>query len=113
LVGQVIQAQKRMPKVKPRARLSGKRISIRAHLSNAASPSGAVTFRLYGPGNKRCKAEPAFSGSIAVRSNGSYLLAQYLATKSGVYRLSVGYSGDLRNRRNKITCSNAQLLRVG
>jgi hypothetical protein len=113
LASQLIQAQKRMPKVKPRARLSGKQISIRAHLSNTLSPSGAVIFRLYGPGDKRCKRDPAFGGSIPVRSNGSYLLAKYLATKTGTYRLSVGYSGDLRNRRDISKCGDAQQLRVG
>ncbi len=58
LAGQVAQAQKRTPKVKPRARLSGRQISIRARLSGTMSPSGAITFRLYGPGNKRCKGPP-------------------------------------------------------
>jgi hypothetical protein len=110
---QLAVAQKRTPKVKPRARLSGRLISIRAHLSGAMSPSGAVTFRLYRPGDKRCQGKPAFSGGIAVRSNGSYLLAKYLATRSGTYRLSVGYSGDQRNRRDKGNCGAAQLLHVG
>jgi hypothetical protein len=109
---QVVQAQKRTPKVKPRARLSGKQISIRARLSNTMSPSGAITFRLYGPGNKRCERAPAFSGSIGVKSNGSYLLAKYLATQNGIYRLSVGYSGDLRNRRDVGSCRDAQRLPV-
>ncbi len=112
LAGQIAQAQKRTPKVKPRARLSGRQISIRARLSGTMSPSGAITFRLYGPGNKRCKAAPAFSGSIGVKSNGSYLLAKYLATQRGIYRLSVGYSGDLRNRRDPGSCRAAQLLQV-
>ncbi|MGB7685220.1 MAG: hypothetical protein WBL45_05495, partial [Solirubrobacterales bacterium] len=109
---QVVQAQKRTPKVKPRARLSGKQISIRARLSGTMSPSGAITFRLYGPGNKRCKGTPAFSGSVGVKSNGSYLLAKYFATQRGVYRLSVGYSGDGRNRRDPGSCRAAQLLPV-
>jgi hypothetical protein len=110
---QLAVAQKRTPRVKPRARLSGRLISIRAHLSGAMSPSGSVTFRLYRPGDKSCQGKPAFSGGIAVRSNGSYLLAKYLATRSGTYRLSVGYSGDQRNRGDKGRCSAAQLLRVG
>jgi hypothetical protein len=111
--GQVVEVQKRALKVKPRARLKeGRRISIRAHLSGGASPSGTITFRLYGPGDKRCKRKPAFSGGIAVKSNGTYSLAQYLAPKSGIYRLSVGYSGDERNRRYKGSCSGAQSIRV-
>jgi hypothetical protein len=110
---QIVVVQKRAPKVKSRARLiEGRRISIRAHLSGGASPSGTITFRLYGPGDKRCKHKPAFSGGTTVKSNGDFSLAQYLAPKSGVYRLSVGYSGDERNRRYKASCSGAQAIRV-
>jgi hypothetical protein len=113
-VGQVVAVQKRTPKVKPRALLKeGKRISIRAHLSGGASPSGTITFRLYSPGDKRCRHKPAFSGGITVKSNGNFSMAQYLATKSGIYRLSVGYSGDQRNRRYKGSCSSAQSIPVG
>jgi hypothetical protein len=109
-----VRVYRRAPRVKPRARLSeGNQIAIRARLSGAASPSGAISFRLYRPGDKRCKRKPAFSGSLTVRSNGSYLLAQYLATKPGVYRLSVGYSGDQRNDQYNSTCGGAQQIHVG
>ncbi len=111
--GPAVQVYRRTPQVKPRARLNeGNQISIRAHLSGAASPSGVINFRLYRPGDKQCKRKPAFSGGLTVRSNGSYLLAQYFATKRGVYRLSVGYSGDQRNRQYKPTCHSAQQIRV-
>jgi hypothetical protein len=108
------QVEKRTPKVKPHARLiGGKRISIRAQLSGAASPSGVINFRLFRPTDARCKGKPVFSGGLTVRSNGSYVLAQYLASKSGIYRLSVGYSGDQRNRRYTTSCRGAQSIRVG
>ena len=111
--GPVVQVYRRTPQVKPRARLTeGNQISIRAHLSAAASPSGVINFRLYRPGDKQCKRKPAFSGGVTVKSNGNYLLAQYFATKPGVYRLSVGYSGDQRNRPYKPTCHSAQQIRV-
>jgi len=110
--GQVVKVQKRMPRVKPRARLEGRRISIRAHLSGGASPSGTITFRLYGPDDTRCRRKPAFSGGVTVKSNGDFSLAQYLAPKPGIYRLGVGYSGDQRNRRSRISCSGAQAIRV-
>ena len=109
-----IRVYRRTPQVKPRARLNeGNQISIRAHLSGAASPSGVINFRLYRPGDNQCKRKPAFSGGLTIRSNGSYLLAQYFATKPGVYRLSVGYSGDQRNRQYKPTCRGAQQIRIG
>lgn len=110
---QVVQVLKRSPQVKPRAVLvGGRRISIRARLAGAVSPSGSITFRLYGPGDKRCRSKPRFGGSVKVKANGTFPLARYLATKSGVYRLSVGYTGDPRNRRAKATCGAAQSIRV-
>jgi hypothetical protein len=112
-VGQAARVQKRTPKVKPRALLiGGKQISIRAHLSGGASPSGVIYFRLYGPGHTRCRGKPAFSGGITVKSNGNYSLAKYLAAESGTYRLSVGYSGDQRNQRYKGSCESAQSIHV-
>jgi hypothetical protein len=112
--GPAVRVYRRTPKVKPRARLiEGNQISIRAHLSGAASPSGVINFRLYPPGDKQCKHKPAFSGGVTARSNGNYLLAQYFATKPGVYRLSVGYSGDQLNRQYKPTCRGAQQIRIG
>lgn len=113
LAGDAVRINKRVPRVKPRARLKGKKIAIRARLSGASSPSGAINFRLYRPGDKKCKRKPAFSGGVTVKANGTYLLAQYLATKPGLYRLSVGYTGDRRNQRFKVACGGAQSIRVG
>jgi len=111
---QVVVVQKRTPRVKPRAQLSDRRrISIRASLAGSVSPTGRITFSLYGPGDKRCKRKPAFSGAVTVKSNGTFPLAQYIATKPGMYRLRVGYSGDERNKRFKGSCGGAQSIRVG
>ena len=111
---QVIRVLKRAPKVKPRAQLIGrKRISIRARLSGGASPSGVISFRLYLPGDRKCRGKAAFGGGLRVKSNGIYSLAEYFATKSGVYHLVVGYSGDRRNKRYTAACAQAQPIRVG
>ena len=93
--------------------MAGRRISIRAHLSGGASPSGVINFRLYRPGDRACKGKPAFSGGITVGANGTYSLATYLATELGTYRLSVGYSGDRRNKRYRGRCGDVQTIRVG
>ncbi len=111
--GRVAVVGKGVPKVKPNARLKGKRISIRARLLGATSPAGTIRFRLYRPGNKTCKGKPAFSGGVTVKANGRYLLAQYLAKKSGIYRLAVTYSGDKRNQRYDSGCTGAQQIHVG
>jgi hypothetical protein len=110
---QIVQVQKRAPKIRPRAQLVGDRqISIRARLSGGLSPAGAITFRLYGPDDERCRRKPAFAGGVTVKSNGTFSLARYIVTKAGTYRLSVGYSGDRRNRRYMGNCRGAQLIQV-
>jgi hypothetical protein len=103
----VAQVGKRIPKVKPSARLEGRSIEIRARLSGAVSPSGVVNFRLYRPGDTRCAGKPVYTGGVGVKSNGTYSLAKYRATKSGVYHLSVGYSGDQRNKRYRGNCAQS------
>ena len=110
---QVVRVGKRAPRVKPRAVLvGGKQISIRARLAGGVAPAGALTFRLYGPDDRRCTRKPVFSGGISVKRNGTFSLGRYLATKTGTYRLSVGYSGDKRNQRYEAGCSGAQSIRV-
>jgi hypothetical protein len=104
---------KRQPRVKPRAAVSGRRISIAARLSAGASPTGVVSFRLYGPGDRLCKKTPAFRGGVSVKSNGTYSLAEYLANRPGIYRLAVSYSGDRSNARVSGGCGSAQTIRVG
>ncbi|HEX6204259.1 MAG TPA: hypothetical protein VFZ29_00435 [Solirubrobacterales bacterium] len=109
---QIVQVVKRSPKVKPRATLVGRQISIRARLSGSVSPSGRITFRLFGPDDTRCRRKPKFAGGVRVKANGTFPLARYLATKPGTYRLSVGYTGDQRNRRFSGKCAGAQQIRI-
>lgn len=109
---QLAQVRKRTPKLKPRAKLAGQLVSIRARLANAASPTGVVSFRLFAPGDRRCSGRPAFTGALRVRKNGTFTLAQYIATKPGVYRLAVAYSGDSRNTKTKFSCTGSQPIVV-
>ena len=109
---QVVVVEKRTPKLKPLARLKGRRISIRAKLTGAATPSGVVNFRLYRPGDKSCRGRPAFAGGRKVKANGTFILAEYLVSKPGIYRLAVGYSGDPRNRSLKASCAGTQRVRI-
>ncbi|MEZ5078661.1 MAG: hypothetical protein R2725_14605 [Solirubrobacterales bacterium] len=104
---------KQQPRLKPRAQpIRGRRVAIRAKLAGAAAPSGVVSFRLYRPGDKRCQRGAAFSGRRVARSNGNMLLAKYRASRRGVYRLVVAYSGDPRNKKIAATCGRAQRIRI-
>lgn len=110
---QLAQVGKRTPKLRPRAKLTGpQQISIRASLAGASSPAGVVSFRLFAPGDRRCSGRPAFTGSLRVKKNGTFTLAEYIATKPGVYRLAVAYAGDPRNARTKLSCAGAQAIAI-
>jgi len=112
--GQTVQVEKSTPKLKPSAKLkTPRRISIAARLAGAASPSGSISFRLFRPGDANCSRKPVFDGAVTVKANGPHPLAEYLATKHGLYRLVVSYSGDPRNRPVKGDCHAAQKIRAG
>ncbi len=110
---QLAQVRKRTPKLRPRALLVGaQQISIRASLAGASSPTGVLSFRLFAPGDRRCTGRPAFAGSLRVRENGTFTLAEYIATEPGVYRLGLAYSGDPRNAKAKLSCAGTQPIAV-
>ena len=100
---------------KPRAVLSRARGESRSAPASVAglTPSGVINFRLYRPGDRLCKGKPAFRGRPHGRVQTAPIsLAEYFATKPGIYRLKVGYSGDARNTPYESTCG-AQSIRIG
>jgi hypothetical protein len=68
-----------------------------ADLEGALSPSGALTFRLYGPGDPTCSNDPAFTSVVPVAANGTINSAAFTPTAAGTYRWRVSYSGDSNN----------------
>lgn len=110
---QLAQVRKRTPRLRPRAQLiAAQQISIRANLAGASSPTGVISFRLFAPDDLRCSGRPAFTGSLRVRKNGTFTLAEYIATEPGTYRLGIAYSGDPRNAKTRITCAGTQSITV-
>jgi hypothetical protein len=68
-----------------------------AHLGGGASPTGTITFRLYGPDDASCSGPPAFSSTATVLGNGYYQSGEFVPTAAGTYRWVVEYSGDTNN----------------
>ena len=75
---------------------AGGQISDSATLSGGASPSGTITFDVYGPGDEACATSLATS-TATVSGNGSYNSAPFTATSAGTYRWVAGYGGDAGN----------------
>jgi hypothetical protein len=111
--GEFVQVQKRAPTLKAQAAVRGKKIVAKATLAGADSPQGKVTFRIYAPSDKRCSRKPVFFSQAAVHGTGNYSSAGYRFDKPGLYRFTVAYSGDERNKSVKKGCATrGQSIRV-
>src|SRR5262249_29385534 len=64
-----------------------------ATLAGGQSPSGTITFRLYGPNDASCSSAAAFTTTRAVSGNGAYVSAPFLPTQAGTYRWVASYGG--------------------
>jgi hypothetical protein len=47
----------------------GRQVSDTATLAGGVSPTGTITFRLFGPGNATCSGTPAFTSTKQVSAN--------------------------------------------
>ena len=75
---------------------AGDRISAAATLAGGSSPTGTITFDVYGPGDTSCARSLATS-TVTVRGNGTYGSAAFTAPAAGVYRWIARYGGDDAN----------------
>jgi hypothetical protein len=86
----------------------GTALTDKATLAGGATPTGTITFVLYGPDDATCAATPAFTSSaIAVNGNGTYTSAPaFAAGTSGVYRWRALYGGDANNAAVAGACND-------
>jgi hypothetical protein len=72
-------------------------ISDVAHLSGGATPTGTITFKLYGPNDADCTGATVFSSTSTATGAGYYGSGSFTPDRAGTYRWVVGYSGDQNN----------------
>jgi hypothetical protein len=82
-------------------------ISDIATLTAINTPTGTITFNLYGPNDATCTGTPAFtSGPIPVTGNGNYSSGSFHPTTTGTYHWVVSYiSGDSNNASTTSACN--------
>jgi hypothetical protein len=85
----------------------GGQVSDAAILSGGYSPTGTITFRLYGPSDSTCGGSPAFTNAINVTGNGVYLSPSVTPAQIGTYRWIASYSGDSNNNAVAGACNDA------
>lgn len=78
-----------------------------ATLAGGTTPTGTITFRLFGPDNATCAGSAAFTTSATVAGNGSYTSASFTPAATGTYRWTAEYSGDGKNNAASSACNAA------
>jgi sugar lactone lactonase YvrE len=71
------------------------------------NPTGAIVFKLYGPGDPTCTGVPAFiSPPQTVSGNGSYTSPSFTPVAAGTYSWTALYSGDANNAPAGTACGD-------
>ncbi len=68
-----------------------------ATVQGGLSPTGTLTFRLYGPDDPTCSGPRLFESVVTVSGNGPHNSEPFTAAAAGTYRWVVSYSGDANN----------------
>ncbi len=84
----------------------GSKTSGTATLSGGLSPTGTITFNLYGPGDANCSGTAVFSVTVPVAGNGNYQSGPFTPVLTGTYHWTASYSGDATNTAVATLCSD-------
>ncbi len=85
----------------------GNPIQDTATLSGGSTPTGTITFQVFGPNNATCAGPPAFtSAPVGVNGNGTYVSPSFVPTSSGTYHWVATYSGDANNNGRTTACND-------
>jgi len=83
----------------------GGSVSDTATLAGGVSPTGSITFNLFGPNNATCTGVPVFTSTVPVAGNGSYPSGTFTPVTAGTYRFTASYSGDANNGSANSPCN--------
>src|SRR5207237_7464073 len=88
----------------------GDKIHDVATLSGAVGATGAVTFRVYAPGDTSCESSlgtlNAASNTANGNGNGTYTSEDFTTTTVGVYRWRAFFAGDAKNDAKSTPCND-------
>ncbi|HEV2055359.1 MAG TPA: IPTL-CTERM sorting domain-containing protein [Methylomirabilota bacterium] len=85
----------------------GAAISDTATLSGGVTPTGAITWNLYGPNNGFCTGAAIFTSFLPISGNGIYVSGSFTPVLAGTYRWIANYSGDVNNAPIATACNDA------
>ncbi|HVU60543.1 MAG TPA: IPT/TIG domain-containing protein [Mycobacteriales bacterium] len=84
----------------------GHSISDTATLTGGVTPTGIITFKVYGPNVSTCKTAVDTS-TATVTGDGTYTSKSFSPTAAGTYRFIASYGGDANNAAVSGSCTDA------
>ena len=91
----------------PSAIVVGQPVADVAHLSGGVSPTGTITFNLYGPSDTTCAGPPVGTVTKTVNGDGDYTSPTITPTTAGTFVWVATYSGDANNAKLSNGCAEA------
>jgi hypothetical protein len=89
----------------------GTGVTDTATLSGGSSPTGSITFTLYGPSaTANCSGTPVGSVTATVTGDGSYTSPAVTPGQAGTYWWTAGYGGDSGNNKAVSGCGAEQVV---
>src|SRR3989454_259118 len=85
---------------------AGGTIQDTATLSGGTSPTGTISFSIYGPNDATCSSTATSAGSATVTGNGTYSSSAVTENVAGTYRWIASYSGDANNNSFTTACND-------
>jgi hypothetical protein len=85
---------------------AGNAIFDTATLGGATSPTGTITFNLFGPDDPTCARPAIFTSVKPVNGNANYASDSFTATAAGTYQWVATYSGDANNAGAATQCND-------
>jgi hypothetical protein len=89
----------------PTTGFDGNTFKDKATISGGSSPTGTITFNLYGQGDSTCSNAPIFTDVETLASGGATSLGFVIST-AGTYEWTASYSGDPSNASMTSSCGS-------
>ncbi len=90
----------------PSSAIVGASLNDTAHVSGGSSPTGDVTFNLYGPADATCSGTALYTKTVALSGSNAATTDGPASAVTGTYHWTATYNGDANNNTASSTCAS-------
>jgi hypothetical protein len=81
-----------------------------ANLTGASSPTGSITFKLYGPNDLTCNSAAIYTQIVALSGSSATTSPGFTTVAAGTYEWTASYPGDPKNQAASSSCGNEAVV---